>query len=55
MVGQQSDASQEFGSGLTYSSRYFLFKYFSIATSDADPDTLLKKQRAALYVLVGFI
>lgn len=47
MVGQQSDASQAFGSGLTYSSRYFLLKYFNIATSDADPDAFRKKQMAA--------
>lgn len=47
MVGQQSDASQAFGSGLTYSSRYFLLKYFNIATSDADPDAFRKKQKAA--------
>lgn len=47
MVGQQSDGSQAFGSGLTYSSRYFLLKYFNIATSDADPDAFRKKQKAA--------
>lgn len=47
MVGQQSDSSQAFGSGLTYSSRYFLLKYFNIATSDADPDAFRKKQKAA--------
>ena len=38
MVGQQSDASQAFGSGLSYSSRYFMLKYFNVATSDEDPD-----------------
>ena len=37
-VGQQGDASQAFGSGLTYASRYFLLKYFSISTSSDDPD-----------------
>ena len=31
MVGQQSDASQCLGSGLTYSMRYFLLKYFNVA------------------------
>ena len=41
------DESQAFGSGLTYSSRYFLLKYFNIATSDADPDAFRKKQKAA--------
>lgn len=47
MVGQQSDASQSFGSGLTYSSRYFLLKYFNISTSDDDPDNYRSKQREA--------
>lgn len=45
LVGQQDDASQAFGSGLTYSSRYFMLKYFNIATQDDDPDAwkLIKK------------
>jgi len=47
VVGQQGDASQAFGSGLTYSSRYFLLKYFSIATPDDDPDNYRSKQKAA--------
>lgn len=47
LVGQQGDASQAFGSGLTYSSRYFLLKYFNIATPDDDPDNFRSKQRAA--------
>lgn len=47
LVGQQGDASQAFGSGLTYSSRYFLLKFFNIATPDADPDAFRSKQRAA--------
>jgi hypothetical protein len=47
MVGQQSDASQSFGSGLTYSSRYFLLKYFNISTSNDDPDKFRLKQREA--------
>lgn len=47
MVGQQSDASQSFGSGLTYSSRYFLLKYFNVATSEDDPDSFRAKQREA--------
>lgn len=38
LVGQQSDASQAFGSGLSYSARYFMLKYFNVATSDDDPD-----------------
>lgn len=47
MVGQQSDASQSFGSGLTYSSRYFLLKYFNISTSNDDPDKFRSKQKEA--------
>lgn len=47
LVGQQSDASQAFGSGLTYSDRYFLLKYFNVATTDDDPDAHRSKQRAA--------
>lgn len=47
LVGQQGDASQAFGSGLTYSNRYFLLKFFNIATPDADPDAFRSKQRAA--------
>lgn len=47
MVGQQTDASQSFGSGLTYSSRYFLLKYFNISTSNDDPDKFRSKQREA--------
>ncbi len=47
MVGQQSDASQCLGSGLTYSMRYFLLKYFNVATPDDDPDNWRGKQKAA--------
>lgn len=47
MVGQQSDASQAFGSGLSYSSRYFLLKYFNVSTTDEDPDNWRSKQREA--------
>lgn len=47
MVGQQGDASQSFGSGLTYSSRYFLLKFFNISTSNDDPDKFRSKQREA--------
>ncbi len=43
LVGQQSDGSQAFGSGLTYSNRYFLLKYFNISTSKDDPDEIRKK------------
>lgn len=47
MVGSQSDASQSFGSGLTYSSRYFLLKYFNVSTSNDDPDSFRSKQKEA--------
>lgn len=47
LVGQQSDASQCFGSGLTYSMRYFLLKYFNVATPEDDPDNWRSKQREA--------
>lgn len=48
LVGQQSDASQCFGSGLTYTNRYFLLKFFNIATTNDDPDDLkAKKAREA--------
>lgn len=46
-IGQQADSSQALGSGLTYSMRYFLLKYFSIATPDDDVDNWRSKQRAA--------
>lgn len=40
LLGQQSDASQALGSGLTYSNRYFLLKYFNVSTSKDDPDKI---------------
>lgn len=40
LLGQQADASQALGSGLTYANRYFLLKYFNVATSDDDPDKI---------------
>lgn len=46
-VGQQADASQAFGSGLSYSSRYFLLKYFNSATTEDDPDTWRSRQKEA--------
>jgi len=48
LVGCQTDASQAFGSGLTYSNRYFLLKFFNVATTNDDPDTFRSKQAAAL-------
>lgn len=47
LVGHQSDGSQSFGSGLSYSMRYFLLKFFNIATPDDDPDKWRSKQKAA--------
>ena len=41
MFGQQDEISKAFGSGLTYSERYFLMKYFNVPTDADDPD---KKQ-----------
>jgi hypothetical protein len=45
LYGQQADASQAFGSGLTYANRYFLLKYFQIATSENDPDKVVTDKR----------
>lgn len=47
LVGQQEDAAQAYGAGLTYAGRYFLLKYFNIATVDDDPDNFRKKQKEA--------
>lgn len=47
LVGQQGDASQAFGSGLSYSARYFMLKYFNVATSDDDPDNWRSLQKEA--------
>lgn len=47
LVGSQADVSQSFGSALTYSSRYFLLKYFNIATSEDDPEQYRKRQAEA--------
>ena len=38
LYGQQQDSAQAFGSGLTYSNRYFLLKFFQVATNENDPD-----------------
>lgn len=46
-VGMQEDASQSFGSGLTYTYRYFLLKYFGVSTTEDDPDNWRSKQREA--------
>lgn len=46
-VGMQEDASQSFGSGLTYTYRYFLLKYFGVSTTEDDPDNWRSRQREA--------
>jgi ribosomal protein L7Ae-like RNA K-turn-binding protein len=38
-VGTQDDISKALGSALTYSERYFLLKFFNIATDKDDPDS----------------
>jgi len=43
-VGQQGDASQAFGSALTYAARYFKLQYFQVATSN-DPDAIVAKKK----------
>ena len=45
LLGQQSDGSQALGSGLTYSNRYFLLKYFNSATSKDDPDKIRSEMK----------
>lgn len=47
LVGSQTDPSQAYGSGLTYSNRYFLLKYFQVATTEDDPDNWRQKQAEA--------
>lgn len=47
LVGQQGDASQSFGAALTYSYRYFLLKYFGVATVEDDPDNWRSRQKEA--------
>jgi len=42
-VGTQDDISKAFGSALTYSERYFLLKFFNIATDTDDPDAHQEK------------
>lgn len=47
LVGHQTDGSQSLGSGLSYAMRYFLLKFFNIATPDDDPDKWRSEQKAA--------
>ena len=48
LVGQQSDAAQAMGAGLTYTNRYFLLKYFQISTVEDDPDKWRSKKKEAM-------
>lgn len=45
VTGQQSDASQAFGSSLTYCQRYFMLKYFQSASTDGTVDAYRSKQK----------
>jgi len=45
MAGEQKDPSQAFGSGLTYSERYFLLKFFNVPTDEDDPDNPKKPKK----------
>lgn len=47
LIGHQSNASQAFGSGLSYCERYFLRQYFHIAETD-DIDQYVKGQKEAI-------
>jgi hypothetical protein len=56
-----SSMAQAIGSALTYSNRYFLLKFFNVATSKDDPDALLRNinagaaDEAALKEMIGQI
>lgn len=47
MVGQQSDAAQAGGSGLSYARRYFLIHFFSSSTLENDVDAWRSDQKTA--------
>ena len=47
MVGQQSDAAQAGGSGLSYARRYYLLHFFSISTVENDVDAWRSDQKTA--------
>lgn len=46
-IGQQDNSSQALGSALTYAERYFLLKFFQVATVEDDPDEWVDKKKAA--------
>ncbi len=39
LYGAQDDISKAYGSGLTYSERYFILKFFQAPTDELDPDS----------------
>jgi len=44
LFGEQEDCSKAFGSGLTYSERYFILKFFNVPTDEDDPDSRQDKK-----------
>lgn len=44
-IGHQADASQAYGTALTYAERYFLLKFFNIPTDEDDADTKQKRDK----------
>ena len=53
MAGQQDDASQAVGSGITYCGRYFLLKFLQIATGKDDPDFWRSEQKKLIDKTAG--
>lgn len=49
MTASTGDPSQAMGSALTYANRYFLLKFFNIATSEDDPDEWRKRNQDAMH------
>lgn len=45
LIGEQSDSSMALGSALSYTNRYFMLKYFQIATVEDDPDNWRTRQQ----------
>jgi hypothetical protein len=45
LYGAQDDISKAYGSGLTYSERYFILKFFQAPTDELDPDKKDTKDR----------
>ena len=45
--GQQNEISKAYGSGLTYSERYFLLKFLGVSTDTEDPDFYDNSRRQA--------